>query len=135
MRLASKGYTCSHMHPLPARSCTYACRYDLHTYIYLSLSLSPSVHNQNVFTYLYIYTNMMLYMYICVYIHIYTEGQLPLLQNEIGFLHVVFRWANSLATKSLSIFQGLSTTETLTTYKMQFPSCGYKMPGHPIFPS
>ena len=58
-----------------------------------------------------------------------SEGQLPLLQNEIGFLHVVFRWANSLATKWLSIFQGLSTTETLTTYKMQFPSCGYKMPG------
>ena len=58
-----------------------------------------------------------------------SEGQLPLLQNEIGFLHVVFRWANSLATKWLSIFKGLSTTETLTTYKMQFPSCGYKMPG------
>ena len=58
-----------------------------------------------------------------------SEGQLPLLQNEIGFLHVVFRWANSLATKWLSIFKGLSTTETLKTYKMQFPSCGYKMPG------
>ena len=58
-----------------------------------------------------------------------SEGQLPLLQNEIGFLHVVFRWANSLATKWLSIFKGLSTTETLTTYKMQFPSCGDKMPG------
>ena len=58
-----------------------------------------------------------------------SEGQLPLLQNEIGFLHVVFRWANSLATKWLSIFKGLSITETLTTYKMQFPSCGYKMPG------
>ena len=28
-----------------------------------------------------------------------SEGQLPLLQNEIGFLHVVFRWATSLATK------------------------------------
>jgi hypothetical protein len=24
---------------------------------------------------------------------------LPLLQDEIGFLYVVFRWANSLATK------------------------------------
>ena len=58
-----------------------------------------------------------------------SEGQLPLLQNEIGFLHVVFRWANSLSTKWLSIFKGLSTTETLKTYKMQFPSCGYKMPG------
>ena len=58
-----------------------------------------------------------------------SEGQLPLLQNEIGFLHVVFRWANSLATKWLSIFKGHSTTETLKTYKMQFPSCGYKMPG------
>jgi len=58
-----------------------------------------------------------------------SEGQLPLLQNEIGFLYVVFRWANSLATKWLSIFKGLSTTETLKTYKMQFPSCGYKMPG------
>ena len=58
-----------------------------------------------------------------------SEGQLPMLQNEIGFLHVVFRWANSLATKWLSIFKGLSTTETLKTYKMQFPSCGYKMPG------
>ena len=45
------------------------------------------------------------------------------------FLHVVFRWAYSLATKWLSIFKGLSTTETLKTYKMQFPSCGYKMPG------
>ena len=58
-----------------------------------------------------------------------SEGQLPLLQNEIGFLHVVFRWANYLATKWFSIFKGLSTTETLRTYKMQFPSCGYKMPG------
>ena len=58
-----------------------------------------------------------------------SEGQLPLLQNEIVFLHVVFRWENSLATKWLSIFKGLSTTETLNTYKMQFPSCGYKMPG------
>ena len=58
-----------------------------------------------------------------------SEGQLPLLQNEIGFLHVVFRWANSLATKWISIFSGHSTTETLKTYKMQFPSCGYKMPG------
>jgi len=28
-----------------------------------------------------------------------SEGQLPFLQNEIGFLHVVFRWANSLTTK------------------------------------
>ena len=28
-----------------------------------------------------------------------SEGQLTLLQNEIGFLHVVFQWANSLATK------------------------------------
>ena len=58
-----------------------------------------------------------------------SEGQLTLLQNEIGFLHVVFRWANSLATKWLSIFKGLSTTETLKTHKMQFPSSGYKMPG------
>ena len=58
-----------------------------------------------------------------------SQGQLPLLQNEIGFLHVVFRWANSLAIKWVSIFKGLSTTEMLTTYKMQFPSCGYKMPG------
>ena len=45
-----------------------------------------------------------------------SEGQFPLLQSKIGFLHVVFRWANSLATKWLSIFKGLSTTETLTTY-------------------
>ena len=63
-------------HILPARSCTYACRYDLHTliYIYISLSLSraPSVHNQNVFTYLYIYTDIMLYMYICVYIQLHS---------------------------------------------------------------
>ena len=58
-----------------------------------------------------------------------SEGQLTLLQNEIGFLHVAFRWANSLATKWLSIFKGLSTTETLKTHKMQFPSSGYKMPG------
>ena len=58
-----------------------------------------------------------------------SEGQLTLLQNEIGFLHVVFRWANSLSTKWLSIFKGLSTTETLKTHKMQFPSSGYKMPG------
>ena len=58
-----------------------------------------------------------------------SEGQLTLLQNEIGFLHVVFRWANSLATKWLSIFKGLSTTETLKTHKMQFSSSGYKMPG------
>ena len=58
-----------------------------------------------------------------------SEGQLTLLQNEIGFLHVVFRWANSLTTKWLSIFKGLSTTETLKTHKMQFPSSGYKMPG------
>ena len=58
-----------------------------------------------------------------------SEGQLTLLQNEIGFLHVVFRWANSLATKWLSILKGLSTTETLKTHKMQFPSSGYKMPG------
>lgn len=28
-----------------------------------------------------------------------SEGQLPLLQNEIGYLHVVFRWVNYLATK------------------------------------
>ena len=54
---------------------------------------------------------------------------LPLLQNEIGFLYVIFRWAISLATKWLSIFKGLSTTERLKAYKMQFPSCGYKMPG------
>ena len=58
-----------------------------------------------------------------------SEGQLTLLQNEIGFLHVVFRWANSLATKWLSIFKGLSTTETLKMHKMQFPSSWYKMPG------
>ena len=57
------------------------------------------------------------------------KGNFPCYKNEIGFLHVVFRRANSLATKWLSIFKGLSTTETLTTYKMQFPSCGYKMPG------
>ena len=61
--------------------------------------------------------------------HVAFRRQLTLLQNEIGFLHVVFRWANSLATKWLSIFKGLSTTETLKTHKMQFPSSGYKMPG------
>ena len=49
-----------------------------------------------------------------------SEGQLTLLQNEIGFLHVVFRWANSLTTKWLSIFKGLSTTETLKTHKMRW---------------
>ena len=37
-----------------------------------------------------------------------SEGQLPLLQNEIGYLHVVFRWVNYLATKWLSIFKNLS---------------------------
>ena len=58
-----------------------------------------------------------------------SEGQLTLLQNEIGFLHVVFQWANSLATKWLPIFKGLSTTKTLKTHKMQFPSSVYKMPG------
>ena len=40
-----------------------------------------------------------------------SDGQILLLQNDFRF------------------FKGLSTTETLTTYKMQFPSCGYKMPG------
>ena len=51
-----------------------------------------------------------------------SEGQLALLQFEIRFIYfffyVVFRWANSLATKWFSIFTGLSTTETLKTYKM-----------------
>jgi hypothetical protein len=51
-----------------------------------------------------------------------SEGQLALLQFEIRFiyifLYVVFRWANSLARKWFSIFTGLSTTETLKTYKM-----------------
>ena len=33
------------------------------------------------------------------------------------------KWGES----SKSIFKGLSTTETLKSYKIQFPSCGYKM--------
>ena len=84
------------------------------------------------------------------------EGDTPPLQNEDWCLYVfhhqvtwrehfrratslptkwdwvftfVFRWANSLATKWHSIFKGLSATETLKTYKMQFPCCGYNMPG------
>ena len=46
-----------------------------------------------------------------------------------GFSHVAFRRAISVATKWLSIFKRLSTTETLKIYKMQFSSCGCKMPG------
>ena len=84
------------------------------------------------------------------------EGKISILQNdrlemigkyEIGFSHVAFRRATYPVTKwdwvftcclpmgkfpcykMTSIFKGLSTTETLKTHKMQFPSSGYKMPG------
>ena len=85
------------------------------------------------------------------------EGDTPPLQNEDGFLYVFIirllegntsEGQTSLATKwdwvfymlssdgqilllqnNFRFLKGLSTTETLTTYKMQFPSCGYKMPG------
>ena len=56
------------------------------------------------------------------------KGNFPPYKMRLGF-YVCLPMANSLATKWHSIFKGLSATETLKTYKMQFPCCGYNMPG------
>ena len=95
----------------------------------------PSLQNEDLFSYVFIIrlleenTSTLQNISLTCFDMLLSEGLLALLQNEIGFLYVVFPWANSLATKWLSILKGLSSTETLKTYRMQFPSCGYKMPG------
>ena len=49
-----------------------------------------------------------------------SEGQLPLLQNEIGFSHVAFRRATSLATKWDWIFVCCLPMGKFPCYKMTF---------------
>ena len=61
-----------------------------------------------------------------------SEGQLALVQNEVGFQHVVFRRANSLATKWLLILKGLSTTETLKKTQNEIPNLLLQNAGHSL---
>ena len=57
------------------------------------------------------------------------KGNFPCYKMRLGFYMLFSDGEIILLQNDFSIFKGLSTTETLKTYKMQFPSCGYKMSG------
>ena len=66
-----------------------------------------------------------------------SEGQLALLQNEIRFIYIYIHMLSSDGQIPLlqndfwflQVFQLPKRWKLIKWYKMQFPSCGHKMPG------